>query len=182
MVDSLFFEHPILNSPYEYPARHWELDAQGQPTQRVVEKRRTAEFNDDSVLELTPDLVGPSVTKNAGIIGQDVDLSLEHLEDMRRSTLLFHVTHRLLYTKWRDPGEEPKLHLIVEIKGYRREDAKEKKAAIENYWIPGMNNHEGYGRWAFAEFTGVYQIESGFEARLESEFDKMVAPLVGEAV
>jgi hypothetical protein len=24
-----FFEHPILNSPYEYPARHWELDAQG---------------------------------------------------------------------------------------------------------------------------------------------------------
>lgn len=44
MVDSLFFEHPILNSPYEYPARHWELDAQGQPTQRVVEKRRPAEF------------------------------------------------------------------------------------------------------------------------------------------
>ena len=21
-----FFEHPILNSPYEYPNRHWELD------------------------------------------------------------------------------------------------------------------------------------------------------------
>jgi hypothetical protein len=26
---------------------------------------------------------------------------------MRRSTLLFHLTQRLLYTKWRDPGEEP---------------------------------------------------------------------------
>ena len=39
-----FFEHPILNGPYDCPARHWELDAQGQPTQQIVEKRRRAEF------------------------------------------------------------------------------------------------------------------------------------------
>ena len=35
---------------------------------------------------------------------------------MRRSTLLFHITQRLLYTKWRDPGEEPKLHLFGQLK------------------------------------------------------------------
>ena len=29
------------------------------------------------------------------------------------------------------------LHLIVEIKGYRREDAKEKKATMDTYWVPG---------------------------------------------
>lgn len=39
-----FFERPVLNSPYAYPTRHWELDDQGQPTQRVVERRRPAEF------------------------------------------------------------------------------------------------------------------------------------------
>jgi len=39
-----FFEHPILNSPYEYPARHWELDASGQPTQKIAGSRRRAEF------------------------------------------------------------------------------------------------------------------------------------------
>lgn len=39
-----FFDHPILNSPYEYPRRHWELDAQGQPTQEIIERRRRAEF------------------------------------------------------------------------------------------------------------------------------------------
>jgi hypothetical protein len=39
-----FFEHPILNSPYECPRRHWELDPQGQPTQRILENRRRAEF------------------------------------------------------------------------------------------------------------------------------------------
>jgi hypothetical protein len=39
-----FFEHPILNSPYDNPIRHWELDKEGQPTQRIIESRRRAEF------------------------------------------------------------------------------------------------------------------------------------------
>ncbi|HEY5779103.1 MAG TPA: hypothetical protein VIT91_19010 [Chthoniobacterales bacterium] len=39
-----FFEHPILNSPYEYPRRHWELDSSGQPTQDIKETRRRADF------------------------------------------------------------------------------------------------------------------------------------------
>jgi type III restriction enzyme len=39
-----FFDHPILNSPYERPSRHWELDEAGQPTQRILETRRRAEF------------------------------------------------------------------------------------------------------------------------------------------
>jgi len=86
----------------------------------LPEERLTAQFNDDSVLELTPDIVGPSITKNAGIIGEDVDLSLEHLEDMRRSTLLFHVAKRLLYTKWRDPGEDAKYHLFGQLKRITR--------------------------------------------------------------
>src|SRR6202162_413786 len=69
-------------------------------------ERLTAQFNDDSVLVLTPDLVGPSVTRNAGIIGEAVDLSLEHLGAMRPSSLVFNVTQRLLYTKWRDSAGE----------------------------------------------------------------------------
>ena len=296
----------------------------------LPEERLTAEFNDDSILELTPDLVGPSITKNEGIIGEGVELSLEHLGDMRHSTLLFHLTKRLVYTKWRDAGEDPKLHLfgqlkritkqwldgylkckggtypaqlmyqelagmaceritaaitrslvgsspvkavldpynpagstnhvkfttsrtdrwltdarrchvnwvildsgwegefcrvaeshprvaayvknhnlglevpyrygsetrryipdfvvlvddghgsddllhlIVEIKGYRREDAKEKKATMETYWVPGVNNNGQYGRWAFAEFTDAYQIQADFAAKVEAEFHRMI--------
>ena len=293
-------------------------------------ERLEAEFNDDSILELTPDLVGPSITQNAGIIGESVDLNLEHLDDLRRSTLLMQLTKRLLYTKYRDPGEEAKLHLfgqlkritrqwldtclvckggtypaqlmyqeladmaceritagitrklskdrpikvvldaynptgstmhvkfntskmdrwetdarrchinwvildsdweaefcrvaeahpsvrayvknhnlgfevpyrygsemrqyrpdfivlvndghgekdllqlVVEIKGYRGEDAKEKKSTMDTYWVPGVNNDGRYGRWAFAEFTEVYQIESDFKAKVEAEFNKMI--------
>jgi type III restriction enzyme len=299
----------------------------------LPEERLTAHFNTDSILELSPDLVGPSITRNSGIIGEGVDLTLQHLGDVRPSTLLFHVTKRLLYTKWRDPGEEPKLHLfgqlkgitkqwldtclvckggtypaqlmyqeladmaceritagitralegtrpikalldpynptgsttyvrfntsradrwdtsgpppknhvnwvvldsdweaefcrvaeshpkvvaytknhnlglevpyrygsesrkylpdfivlledghgpddllhlVVEIKGYRREDAKEKKSTMETYWVPGVNNLRQYGRWAFAEFTDMYQIESDFAANVESAFNSMIA-------
>ncbi len=296
----------------------------------LPEERLTANFNDDSILELNPDLVGPSITRNAGIIGQGVDLNLEHLDDLRPSTLVFQITQRLLYTKWRDPGEEPKLHLfgqlkritkqwldtclvcqggtypgllmyqeladmacnritagitralegqrpikalldpynptgstahvrfntsrphrwetspqrchinwvvldsdwegefcrvaeahpkvkayvknhnlglevpyrygsetrrywpdfivlvddgrgpkdllhlVVEIKGYRREDAKEKKSTMETYWVPGVNNLKQYGRWAFAEFGDIYRIESDFAAQVKKRFDEML--------
>ena len=71
-------------------------------------------------------------------------------------------------------GADDLLHLIVEIKGYRREDAKEKKATMDTYWVPGVNNHGRYGRWAFAEFTDVYEIESEFEAKMEAVFDEMI--------
>ena len=39
-----FFDRPILNPPYEYPARHWELDKSGQPTNRVLDRRREVSF------------------------------------------------------------------------------------------------------------------------------------------
>ena len=38
---------------------------------------------------------------------------------------------------------------------------------METYWIPGVNNHGQYGRWAFAEFTAVYEIEQQFNDLIE---------------
>lgn len=43
-MENQFFESPILNSPYEYPTRHWELDETGQPTQKISDTRRNADF------------------------------------------------------------------------------------------------------------------------------------------
>ena len=59
-------------------------------------------------------------------------------------------------------------------RGYRREDAKEKKSTMDTYWVPGVNHLGTYGRWAFAEFTDVYQIDADFKTRIESEFNKMI--------
>jgi type III restriction enzyme len=75
-------------------------------------------------------------------------------------------------------GPDDLLHLVVEIKGYRGEDAKEKKATMDTYWVPGVNNLGTYGRWAFAEFTDIYEIESDFKLKVESEFCKMINSVV----
>ena len=305
----------------------------------LPQERLTAKFNEDSILELNPDLVGPSITRNSGIIGEGVDMNLQHLDRVRPSTLLFHLTKQLLYTKWRDPGEEPKLHLfgqlksitrqwldtclvckgntypgllmyqaladmacnkitagitralegtrpikalldpynpegstahvrfntsrperwetngpppknhvnwvitdseweaefcrvveshpqvlaytknhnlglevpyryasetrtylpdfillvddghgpsdplrlVIEIKGYRREDAKEKKATMESYWIPGVNNLLSHGRWAFAELRDIYTLETDLDAAIRSELEKILAQNHAEA-
>src|ERR1019366_7707154 len=64
-----FFDQPILNSPYEYPRRHWELDPQGQPTQRIIEARRNAEF-------VTP--IPKPRKQKAKIIQQSLGLTDEH--------------------------------------------------------------------------------------------------------
>ena len=66
-----------------------------------------------------------------------------------------------------DDGRDDPLNLIVEIKGYRGEDAKEKANTMRAYWVPGVNNLEKFGRWAFAEFTAVYEIEAEFERLLD---------------
>jgi type III restriction enzyme len=71
-------------------------------------------------------------------------------------------------------GDDDLLHLVIETKGYRREDAKEKKTTMETYWVPGVNHIGGFGRWAFAELTDVYEIEADFAAKVESEFNRVI--------
>lgn len=43
-MENPFYERPILNSPYECPSRHWELDSEGRPTQQIKDFRRPASF------------------------------------------------------------------------------------------------------------------------------------------
>ena len=88
-----------------------------------------------------------------------------------------------------DDGHEPHpdgtpdlLHLVVEIKGYRREDAKEKKSTMETYWVPGVNHLGGYGRWAFAEFTDIYDIQADFKDKVEAAFNNMITTVTATPV
>ena len=60
-----------------------------------------------------------------------------------------------------DGGPEP-LNLIVEIKGFRNTDAQIKAETMKKLWVPGVNNLGTHGRWAFAEFIDVYEIEAAF--------------------
>ncbi len=61
-----------------------------------------------------------------------------------------------------DIGAAEPLNLVVEIKGFRKIDAQLKAETMRKFWVPGVNNLGSHGRWAFAEFTEVFQIEEGF--------------------
>ncbi|WP_338039753.1 BPTD_3080 family restriction endonuclease [Luteibacter yeojuensis] len=303
----------------------------------LPEERLEAAFGTDDHLTLTPEQVGPTETRNAGIIGEAVELNLKYLGDVRQSTLLMELTKHLLFEHWRDQGQDapialfgqlkrivrewleecleckggtypaqlmhreladlacqkitrgivkrelekgqqvkaildpfnptgstahvrfntsredrwetlgppPKnqvnwvildsgwesefcrvaeshpsvlaytknhnlglevpyrfgsanriyipdfivqvddghgkndpLNLIVEIKGYRREDAKEKKSTMDTYWIPGVNHLGTHGRWAFAEFGDVYEMQEDFAKEVEAKFNQMIESAV----
>lgn len=297
-----------------------------------------ATFNEDSVLHLTPSLVGPTVTQNSAIIGENVDLRLDHLQDVRPSTLMYKLSKRLLETRFRDadgetehylfgslkritrrwldeclkcdggsqPGQlmyqelsemacerimaginrryveeqsvravldpynpvgssacvrlnssktdrwetrpdrchvnwaimdsdweaefcrvvenhprvlayvknhgldfevpylmggvarsyrpdfivklddghgpDDPLFLIVEIKGYRGEDAKVKKETMEVYWVPGVNRVGRFGRWAFAEFGDVFAMEADFRSQVDARVAEMIERQLAVAV
>ena len=71
-----FFEQPVLNSPYEYPSRHWELDETGQPTQETIDRRRPAQF-------ITPipnpkKTKGSSADQNRFAFGDAKDISTQN--------------------------------------------------------------------------------------------------------
>ena len=66
------------------------------------------------------------------------------------------------------------MHLVVEIKGYRGEDSKEKKNTMEAYWLPGVKALGDYGRWALAEFTDVFDIEPGLRQVIEAYYSAHV--------
>ena len=74
-------------------------------------------------------------------------------------------------------GPQDPLNLIVEIKGFRREDAKVKKSTMNDYWIPGVNHLASHGRWAFAEFGDVYEMQDDFSKQVEHHFNQMIDAL-----
>ena len=82
----------------------------------LPKERLDVQFNEDSVLYLTPALVGPTITRGQGIIGEGVDMALEHLDDERQSKILFYLARHLLMTKYRDAGDDPKFNLFGHLK------------------------------------------------------------------
>ena len=69
-------------------------------------------------------------------------------------------------------GEDDPLQLIIEVSGQARADKAAKVAAARNLWVPAINNHGGFGRWAFLEikdpWNAKHLIREFLNAREES--------------
>ena len=64
-------------------------------------------------------------------------------------------------------GPDDLLNLIVEVSGEARKDKAAKVAAARNLWTPAINNHGGYGRWAFIEISDPWDAKNTIRATLE---------------
>lgn len=82
----------------------------------VPQQRLHAEFTPDSTLELTQELIGATETRNAGIIGQEVDLTLAHTADVRPSQVIYELTSHLIAHQWRLEDGEPNIQLFGQMK------------------------------------------------------------------
>lgn len=79
-------------------------------------ERLDATFTNDSVLELNTDMTGPTNTELSGIIGERNSLTVEEAAKVRKSEIIYNLTAHLIYRKFRDAGDEPKMHLFGPLK------------------------------------------------------------------
>jgi len=70
-------------------------------------------------------------------------------------------------------GADDPLKIVVEIKGARDEDDKDKAETMRTLWVPGVNALGDHGRWAYAEFTDVWTIATEFAAKVEAWLDEL---------
>jgi type III restriction enzyme len=71
----------------------------------------------------------------------------------------------------RDGADEP-LNLIVEVTGEKRKDKAAKVSTARNLWVPAVNNHGSFGRWAFLEIADPWDAKTtvrAFVRQKESE-------------
>ena len=81
----------------------------------LPDEHLSAHFTEGSELHLTVDRLGPSITVNSGIIGKGKELNLDHLEDVRRGEVTFHLTAYLLENHLRKAGQLPPIHLFHQV-------------------------------------------------------------------
>ena len=79
-------------------------------------ERLEATFDENSHLEITPEVVGAAETQNSGIIGLPANLNLAHTGDVRPSQVLYELTSHLVLHKWRNPDEPPQVQLFGQLK------------------------------------------------------------------
>jgi type III restriction enzyme len=60
------------------------------------------------------------------------------------------------------------LMLILECTGQKKEDKQAKVDTAKNLWVPAVNNHDGFGRWAFLEITDPWDAKNAIRAFLRA--------------
>jgi type III restriction enzyme len=57
-------------------------------------------------------------------------------------------------------GPDDLFNLIVEVTGEKKKDKAAKVATARTLWLPAINNHGGFGRWAFIEIADPWDAQN----------------------
>lgn len=60
------------------------------------------------------------------------------------------------------------LNLILEVTGEKRREKFAKVDTARNLWVPAVNNHGGFGRWAFLEITDPWDAKNAIREFLKT--------------
>jgi len=63
-------------------------------------------------------------------------------------------------------GHDDPLNLIVEVTGEKRKDKAAKVETARTLWVPAINNHGGFGRWAFIEIADPWDAKNAIRMEL----------------
>jgi len=66
-------------------------------------------------------------------------------------------------------GSSDLLNLIVEVTGEKKKDKVAKVHTARILWVSAINNHGGYGRWAFVEIDDPWDAQNLIRASLKKE-------------
>ena len=75
-------------------------------------------------------------------------------------------------------GPDDLLNLIVEVTGEKKKDKAAKVSTACTLWVPAINNHSGFGRWAFIEVTDPWDAQNfirDFLKKAKAETKKEIA-------
>jgi len=68
-------------------------------------------------------------------------------------------------------GADDLFNLLIEVTGEKKKDKAAKVATARTLWVPAVNNHGGFGRWAFLEVADPWDAQNlirGYLATLPS--------------
>jgi type III restriction enzyme len=63
-------------------------------------------------------------------------------------------------------GSNDFLNLIIEVTGEKKKDKAAKVATARTLWVPAVNNHGGFGRWAFLEVSDPWDSQSAIRINI----------------
>lgn len=148
-MKQVVIENPVINSPFREPARHFRFTDEGI-TDEIIERRRVSSY-------FIP-IAQPR--KKGKQLGFAIPYTIggEHHNYLPDFIVRLHDGR----------GKDDPLNLILEVTGQRDKDKQAKADTARNLWVPAINNHGRFGRWAFIEIADPWDAKDCIRAAAES--------------